>query len=230
MDSNDRFAKIAKNFGGLFTEVLAVQGLVYDELENTIFEQVTMLGYDKDTPILDIGVGDGRTSKAFIDAGYTNLTGLDLNLEMLDQTRAKYGNKITLVQGDANDLYMFAPNQFPVIVTAMTIHNIAKTDRKKFWTEMLRLQPEALVMVDKVTDPDPAKHQASFDSEVSAIHEVYGRRYNLLEAEEVWMEHYDYDERERMEIGEIQSALGNDYDIEITHESGMNKTVLCTRK
>jgi ubiquinone/menaquinone biosynthesis C-methylase UbiE len=227
---NDRFSKIAKNYGELFSEVFEVQGLGYDELQHTIFEQVTKLGYNKNTSILDIGVGDGRTSRAFIDAGYTDLTGLDLNPEMLAQTKAKYGDKITLVQGDTTDLHMFDPGQFPVIISATTVHNIAKADRKKFWAEMIRLKPELLVLADKVTDPDPVKHQASFDSEVKAIHEVFGRRHNLPEAEQVWVEHYNHDERERMEISEIQSSLGHKYNIAIVYESGMNKTVVCTRK
>ena len=230
MASKDRFAKIARNYGQLFSEVFDVQQLDYKQLQTSIFEQVSLLNNDKNTPVLDIGVGDGKTSEAFVNAGYANLTGLDLNPEMLEQTRAKYGDKITLVQGDATDLHAFTAGQFPIVISATTIHNIAKTDRKKFWAEILRLQPELLVLADKVTDPDPVKHQASFESEVEAIHEIFGRRHNLPEAEQVWIDHYDYDEAERMEIDEIESALGNDYDVSIVYESGMNKTVLCERK
>jgi len=226
----DRFSKIAKNYGELFSEVFDVQELDYKQLQTSMFEQVSKLGYDENTPVLDIGVGDGKTSEAFVNAGYANLTGLDLNPEMLEQTRAKYGDKITLVQGDATDLQAFSTGQFPVVITATTVHNIAKVDRKKFWAEMLRLQPKVLVMADKVTDPDPATHEASFKSEVEAIHKVFGRRHNLPEAEQVWVDHYDYDERERMEITEIEMALGRNYDIEIVYESGMNKTVVCKRK
>ena len=67
--SSDRFEKISRNYGELFSEVFEVQGMDYRRLQESIFEQVSQIEGYKEMPILDVGVGDGQTSQKFIEVG-----------------------------------------------------------------------------------------------------------------------------------------------------------------
>ena len=183
LQGKDRFEKISNNYGELFTEVFAEQVLDYKKLEESVFESVKEIVPNiEETPVLDIGVGDGKTSELFLRAGCKRVVGIDINPKMLEATSEKFGDAIKLFQMDARDM-QFKPGEFPVIVSATAIHNISKQDRIKFWQELLRLSPDIFVDADKVVDPNPEKHKAAFDSEVAAIRKVYGQNHNLPDAE-----------------------------------------------
>lgn len=226
----DRFEKISNNYSELFVEVFIEQGLDYRKLQESVFENVSRLEENfREMPILDIGVGDGSTSQAFIEAGCRKVVGIDLNPDMLKDARAKLGEGIGLVQMDATKMG-FVAGEFPIIITGTAIHNIPKGDRVAFWKEILRLSPEIFVSADKIVDPDPEKHAAQYESETSAIRKVYGERHGLHEAEKKWLEHYEYDERERLELREIEENLGSEYDVEVVFEMGMNKTIVAKKR
>ena len=228
--SGDRFEKIASNYGELFTEVFAEQGLDYGKIEESVFDAVKKLVPNlKEIPILDIGVGDGKTSEPFLKAGCERVVGIDTNPEMIKAATAKFGDAIKLILMDARDM-SFKPGEFPVIVSANAVHNISRQERIKFWQQMLRLSPDIFVSADKIVDPNPEKHKENFNREVTAIKKVFGQKHNLPDAEKVWLDHYDYDERERLELDEIESAIGKEYDIEVVFEMGMNKTIVAKKK
>ncbi len=226
----DRFEKIAHNYASLFSEVFLEQGLDYQKLQRSVFEAVQkQVPNFRETAILDVGIGDGSTSQAFLEAGCQKVTGIDLNEEMLAEAREKHGNSIQLVRMNATNM-AFRKQTFPVVIAGAAIHNIPREDRKKFWSELRRISPDIFVMAEKIVDPDSVKHKKQYDSEVSAIKKVYGEKYNLFDAEKVWVDHYEYDERERLELGEIQECLGEMYDISVVFEMGMYKTVVLKKK
>lgn len=226
----DRFEKISSNYEELFSEVFAEQGLDYSLFENSVFETVSRLSPNPNTPVLDIGTGDGATLKPFIKSGCKDLTGVDLNPEMLIAAKEKFGDKVKWVQMNATDMSVFETGQFPIIVTGAAIHNITKKERELFWKEMLRLSPEIFVSAEKIADPDPEKQKENYDREINAIKKVYGENHGLVEAEKEWLDHYEYDEREKLELNEIENAIGEQYDIEVVFEMGLYKTILATKK
>jgi SAM-dependent methyltransferase len=226
----DRFKEISNNYGELFTEVFAEQGLNYKQFEESVFENATKLQPNlQNTPVLDIGVGDGETSATFINAGCKKVVGIDLNPGMLKAAKEKLGDSIQLVQMDATKMG-FNAGDFPIVVTGAAIHNIPKEARKLFWKELLRLSPDLFISAEKIADPDPEKHKQLYDSEVGAIKKVYGEKHGLHDAEKEWLEHYEYDERERLDMTEIFENIGAEYDIEIVKEIGMYKTVVAKKR
>jgi ubiquinone/menaquinone biosynthesis C-methylase UbiE len=142
----DRFTKLTMNYGELFGEVFAAAGLSYEEYEKTILKAVQMHCYTvKFIPILDIGIGDGETSKHLVRAGFTNITGIDKNEDMLKAAKKKLGSFVKLKKMDACKMKKFNPHQFMVIVSASVIHNISKKKRTEFWEELRRLDPKLFV-------------------------------------------------------------------------------------
>ena len=89
----------------------------------------------KNSSILDIGCGDGETLAQFVKVNCINLTGIDLNEEMLESAKKKFGEKVKLLKVDATKLDLFEPNEFEIIISALCIHNIPRTKRKDFWKD-----------------------------------------------------------------------------------------------
>ncbi len=89
-------------------------------------------------PILDIGVGGGRTVKPLLKLS-KNYTGLDYVNEMVLACRSQYPG-ITFEQADARDLSVFADNSFHLIVFSMNgISMVDHDGRMKILREMHRL-------------------------------------------------------------------------------------------
>lgn len=228
----DRFDKISDDYGELFLEVFKEKGSDYSKIEKTVFDAVSKAEPKlKEIPILDIGIGDGLTIEPFVNAGCKHLTGYDLNQTMLDTSRKKFGNKIKLIQGDALDMSIFKKDEFPIIISGMCIHNIKKNLRKKFWKEILRLNPKLFCIVEKITGSDIDEYVKDYENETNACVRVF-ERYGLNKEAEEWIKHYEYDERKdvRLRVDEIEKYLSDKYDIKVVFEEGMWKTVLAIRK
>ncbi|MBU1344770.1 MAG: methyltransferase domain-containing protein [Proteobacteria bacterium] len=83
-----------------------------------------LLSPEKGQRILDIGCGTGISLEPLVDKGL-NLTGLDPSLYMLDQASKKFGNKVDLHRGAAEDL-PFDDNEFDC---ALLFTSLEFTDR-----------------------------------------------------------------------------------------------------
>jgi ubiquinone/menaquinone biosynthesis C-methylase UbiE len=226
----DRFKDLADNYGDLFIEVSNELGEDDEKFQKTIVNAVKSIDskYIK-KPILDIGCGDGLTLKAFQDSGCVNLTGLDLNEEMLRNAHKRLGKNVRLIKADARKM-PFAPNAFPIIISSKAIHNISREERKKVWSEVLRLKPEIFVNADKIMLETEEKHKKAYERELAAIKKIFLFKYGMEKVYETWVEHYENDERERLEMDEIKEALGQEYNIKSTYEKGMFRTILAVKK
>lgn len=98
-------------------------------------------------PILDIGVGAGRTT-GILQAISTDYIGIDYTLEMVDACRSKHPHA-RIFHRDARDLSAFADDQFALVVFSFNgIDSIDFADRQKTLREVYRvLQPGGLFIV-----------------------------------------------------------------------------------
>src|SRR3989344_6521374 len=102
---DDRFMGLVDNYGELFCEVFAQQGLDYQKFEESVFDAVDKYyGSSKDKKVLDIGVGDGETINSFVKAGWKNLTGIDINSQMINSAKKRFGDKVKLLMVDATNM------------------------------------------------------------------------------------------------------------------------------
>jgi len=228
----DRFENISEDYGDLFVEVYKEKGSDYLKIEKSIFDNVKRAYSNfKEVPILDIGTGDGLTIEPFVKAGCKDLTGIDLNSVMIETCKKKFGDKIKIIQGDATDMKMFKPLQFPIITCGMCIHNILKQERMKFWKEILRLNPNILCLVEKIAGDDLDNYKKDYEGELAAIEKIFGK-YGLFKENEEWKKHFIYDEQPdvKMYVSEIVENLSIKYDVKVVNEDGMYKTILCIRK
>ena len=98
-------------------------------------------------PILDIGVGAGRTT-TILQAISRDYIGIDYTKEMVDACRARHPDA-RIEHMDARDLSAFADNQFALVVFSFNgIDAVDLDDRHKVLREVHRvLQPDGLFIV-----------------------------------------------------------------------------------
>lgn len=231
--TEDRFAKISKDYEALFTEVFDVQGLDYAKFEHSLYETVINSDIDdvQERVLLDVGCGDGATLAPFVNAEFKNLIGVDINEEMLDKARSRFGSVAKIINVNAKNIAdeLFGQN-ISIVVTAACIHNIPKVERTIFYEQLKKLKPDLFVVAEKISDNDRNKYKQYYDSEVNALVEVFEKRHGQPELAQYWLEHYKEDEREEMTLAELESALGEEYDLSVVFELGMYKTVKAVRR
>jgi ubiquinone/menaquinone biosynthesis C-methylase UbiE len=98
-------------------------------------------------PILDIGVGAGRTT-SFLRRISEDYIGIDYTAEMIDACKRKYPHAAFLHM-DARDLSQFADNQFALAMFSFNgIDAVSFTDRQRVLREVHRvLQPHGVFIV-----------------------------------------------------------------------------------
>ena len=230
-NDNDRFKELSKNYGEYFHEVFEQQGLNYDKLQESVYDEVVKeFGDKEDISILDIGVGDGETSKLFINHGYRNIIGIDLNKNMLAVTQEKYGDQIRLMEENATNLSKFSKKEFDAFIAGTSIHNIPKAERVKFWQEILRVLPTLCVFAEKISDGNPGEYIDAYNKEIEAIKKIFTKKYNLPNIADEWIKHYIEDEKEKLTLEEIKSNLASKYTVNVVFEMGLYKTIVCRIK
>ena len=73
---------------------------------------LALLEKDRDIPILDIGCGTGISGLALKDAGFTCVTGSDMNAAMLEKARTHEGVYKDLLLVSSENPFDFAPGTF----------------------------------------------------------------------------------------------------------------------
>jgi SAM-dependent methyltransferase len=232
LKGDDRFKGIATDYATLWNEVVREAGFDYQAFQRSIFEIAALTIQNlKECRILDLGIGDGETAQFFVAHGCQNITGIDLNPEMLKASAERFNGAVRLMQCDISELGgTFSPKEFDLVVSGATIHNIPKNDRVEVWNQIQVLNPTLFVSGDKIAEDDPIKHREYFERETKAIVSVYRDKHGLTEMANEWIAHYDVDEQERLYLAEMQQGLAPNYATELVGEFGMYKTVKAIRR
>jgi len=129
--------------------------ILYFALKN-IRQDIIRLIPNRDARILDLCCGTGDQLKKLSDAGFNNLTGVDLSTEMLKVARR--GNKIgNLMESDVQHTGLPGAS-FDIIIISLAVHEKSARMQKNMLAEAKRLlAPEGqLILVDFSLD-DQAK-------------------------------------------------------------------------
>ena len=230
MADKDRYGTISEDFAKFWVETTAAYGVDYRAFERAIFDCANRYPNLKDARILELGTGDGETISPFIEHGCKFVTGIELNSRMIEASRERFGDKLTLIQGDIRRLDLLQLGTVDVLVSACTIHNIPKSERPMIWSGIRNIGAKLFVYADTIVDRDPQQHRQNCEDEMNAIRRVYGDKYNRWDLVAAWEEHNRIDEQERLEFQEIEQELGGLYDFEMEREAGKYKLLRCSRK
>jgi SAM-dependent methyltransferase len=111
------FEEQAGTFDALYNEDRLVQKTIRPGLHRRRKLAVEVVRAHPDARVLDVGCGSGRVAEELLDAGAAKYVGIDFSAPMLELSRtrlSRFGDKVTLVQGDFHDEPLEGP--FDVIV------------------------------------------------------------------------------------------------------------------
>lgn len=81
------------------------------DVPQTSLEFINSFKLSKDAAIIDIGGGDSKLVDFLLDAGYTNLTVLDISSNALERAKKRLGDKANIVKWIVSDITSFQPTE-----------------------------------------------------------------------------------------------------------------------
>ncbi len=81
------------------------------DVPKTSLDLINSFMLSKDAAIIDIGGGDSKLVDFLLDAGYTNLTVLDISSNALERAKKRLGDKASLVKWIVSDITSFQPTE-----------------------------------------------------------------------------------------------------------------------
>lgn len=77
----------------------------------TSLELIGSFGTDKTKKIIDIGGGDSTLVDFLLDAGYSNITVLDISEKAIERAKKRLGNRADLIKWIVSDITEFKPKE-----------------------------------------------------------------------------------------------------------------------
>lgn len=109
-----------------------------------------MLAVDCNAKVLDLGSGMGHYIRAWKDAGFSDVTGIEISKVAIDKS-AEEG----IVHGSIADMHMFEDNQFDLVFSASVLEHIPDSVLDAALSEVLRVGRNHghLIGIEVGTDP-----------------------------------------------------------------------------
>ena len=166
--------KLAADF---YDEIIKLhhQEFNYKRLQFKSWLDAIVSELDSGDIILDIGCGNGRVVKHFIDRGF-RCVGVDISEKMLELAR-KHVPKGKFYRKDFTKL-MFKPNSFDAVVSTFALNHIPKSEFKKVMKSCrIFLKKDGLLVLGMVKGND----EGLFDGFYGKKMTLYGAGYTKKE-------------------------------------------------
>lgn len=172
----------------------------YDQLQESIAEQVSNFVTRDGLVLLEIGVGSGITANAVIEKvdRVIEIKAVDNENKMLSQAEQILSNNlknIELINADILEYLRNVPDDhFDGVYSGWTIHNLKPEDRQFLFKEIGRVTKEGGFFVngDKIAVDDENQHQKNYNGYIKLLNKIGERGYRELEKN--WIKHYEEDE------------------------------------
>lgn len=166
MGDNPYFKRVYKSQTS--DEVMAVYDDWAEEYDDTVLSHgyitpqrcataLSSLESDPDVPVLDIGCGTGISGFALKNAGFTNLTGSEVNAAMLEKARARPGIYRDLMLVEMDNPFDFPRGQYRHI-TAMGVIATGHAPASTIEAVLEKLDPGGMLVFSlndhTLEDPD----------------------------------------------------------------------------
>jgi 2-polyprenyl-3-methyl-5-hydroxy-6-metoxy-1,4-benzoquinol methylase len=132
----------------------------FQTVPETSLRLIAATSIRKDNAIVDVGGGTSFLVDTLLDAGFTNLTVLDVSRSALDRAKARLGRRAAQVDWLEEDVTEFdTPKQFALWHDRATFHFLTeKTDRRKYVHNLRRaLEPTGHVIIATFAIDGPLK-------------------------------------------------------------------------
>jgi 2-polyprenyl-3-methyl-5-hydroxy-6-metoxy-1,4-benzoquinol methylase len=128
------------------------------EIPKTSLDFIRILGIKKDATIIDVGGGDSKFVDFLIDAGYENITVLDISAKALEKAKKRLGIKATRIKWVVSDITEFEPkSHYDVWHDRATFHFLTEKSQITNYIETVRKCVNGHLIIGTFSDNGPKK-------------------------------------------------------------------------
>jgi SAM-dependent methyltransferase len=128
------------------------------EKPETSLEFIHSFGLKKTAKIIDIGGGDSKLVDYLLDAGFENISVLDISAKALEKAKNRLGEKAKKVNWIASDITEFKPNMtFDVWHDRATFHFLTSPDQIKKYMIIARKSVNGFLTIGTFSQDGPKK-------------------------------------------------------------------------
>jgi SAM-dependent methyltransferase len=128
------------------------------ENPKTSLEFIHSFGLKKTAKIIDIGGGDSKLVDYLLDAGFENISVLDISATALEKAKKRLGEKANKINWIASDITEFKPNMtFDIWHDRATFHFLTTPDQIKKYMSIARKSVNGFLTIGTFSQDGPKK-------------------------------------------------------------------------
>ena len=128
------------------------------ENPKTSLEFIHSFGLKKTAKIIDIGGGDSKLVDYLLDAGFENISVLDISATALEKAKKRLGEKANKINWIASDITKFKPNMtFDIWHDRATFHFLTTPDQIKKYMSIARKSVNGFLTIGTFSQDGPKK-------------------------------------------------------------------------
>ena len=128
------------------------------EVPKTSLDFIHSFGVGKTARIIDIGGGDSKLVDYLFDAGFENITVLDISAKALEKAKQRLGDKSEKVNWVVSDITEFRPNTtFDIWHDRATFHFLTTKEQVTKYLEIARESINSYMIIGTFSNNGPTK-------------------------------------------------------------------------
>ena len=128
------------------------------ENPKTSLEFIHSFGLKKTAKIIDIGGGDSKLVDYLLDAGFENISVLDISAKAIEKAKKRLGEKANKINWIASDITKFKPNMtFDIWHDRATFHFLTTPDQIKKYMIIARKSVNGFLTIGTFSQDGPKK-------------------------------------------------------------------------
>jgi|SRR5690554_442896 len=127
-------------------------------LPKTSLDFITSFNLPKNASIIDVGGGDSKLVDFLLDAGFTNISVLDISSKALERAKLRLGEKAELVDWIVSDISDFKPqNKFDLWHDRAAFHFLTSPEQKEKYLKTIENHVNQYLVLGTFSENGPKK-------------------------------------------------------------------------
>lgn len=128
------------------------------ETPKTALDFIKSFGLSKTARIIDVGGGDSKLVDYLLEAGYENITVLDISLQALEKSKQRLGTKAKKVNWVVSDITDFKPETtYDIWHDRATFHFLTAPDQVEKYKDIVKNSVTGFLIIGTFSEKGPKK-------------------------------------------------------------------------